>query len=80
MNLVEKNISFCKSAAGKTDQRKSEKIAEKTFGNTRRTGEESVQETVKSEMKSWADIVKKDNQAQRKNLTENTINLTVRLQ
>ena len=77
---MEKNISLCKSAAGKTDQPKSEKIADqKKLLEIHEGQAESVQETAKSEMKSWTDSVKKDNQAKRKNLTENTINLAVRL-
>ena len=38
-----------------------------------------MQETVESEMKSWADIVKKTNNTQRKNLTENSVKQAARL-
>ena len=54
---------------------KSEKIADQKQGQMN-----SVQETVKSEMKSWTDIVKK-NTAQRpsgKPLTQNSIKRAVR--
>ena len=81
MNLVEKNTEFCKSAAGKIDEMKSEKIADQKLIIEAQQGQmTSVQETVKSEMKSWTDIVKK-NTAQRpsgKPLTENSIKQAVR--
>ena len=81
MNLAEKNIEFCKSAAGKIDVMKSEKIADqKLIIETQQGQMNSVQETVKSEMKSWTDVVKK-NTAQRpsgKPLTENSIKQAVR--
>ena len=81
MNLVEKNIELCKSAAGKIDVMKSEKIADQKLIIEAQQGQmNSVQETVKSEMKSWTDVVKK-NTAQRpsgKPLTENSIKQAVR--
>ena len=81
MNMVEKNSELCKSAAGKIDDMKSEKIADQKLIIEIQQGQmNSVQETVKSEMKSWTDVVKK-NTAQRpsgKPLTENTIKQAVR--
>ena len=60
---------------------KSEKIADqKLIIETQQGQMNSVQETVKSEMKSWTDVVKK-NTAQRpsgKPLTENSIKQAVR--
>ena len=59
-NLIEKNIELCKSAAGKIDQLKSEKIADQKLLIEIQQGQiNSVQDTVKSEMKTWADIAKK---------------------
>ena len=81
MNLVEKNTELCKSAAGKIDEMKSEKIAyQKLIIEAQQGQMTSVQETVKSETKSWTDVVKK-NTAQRpsgKPLTENSIKQAVR--
>ena len=80
LNLVEKNIDLCKSAAGKMDEMKSEKIADQKKIIEIQHGQiNSVQETVKSEMKSWADVVQK-NTAQRsgKLLTENSVKQAVR--
>ena len=82
LHLVEKNVELCKSAAGKIDQLKTEKIADQKLLIEFQKGQiSSVQETVKSEMKSWADVVKKNTiQAQRngKPLTENSIKQAVR--
>ena len=55
MNVIEKNVDLCKAAAGKIDQLKTEKIADQKLLLKFQQGEaKSVQETVKSEMKSWA--------------------------
>ena len=59
VNLEEKNINLCKSAAGEMDQLKSEKIADKTKLLEIHEGQESVQEGVITEMKGWADNIKK---------------------
>ena len=78
MNVIEKNVDLCKAAAGKIDQLKTEKIADQKMLLKFQQGEvNSVQETVKSEMKSWADIAKK-NTNQRKQITENTVKQAVR--
>ncbi|KAL5265537.1 hypothetical protein ACHWQZ_G006308 [Mnemiopsis leidyi] len=74
LHLVEKNVELCKSAAGTIDQLKTEKIADQKLLIEIQKGQiNSVQETVKSEMTSWADVVKKNtSQAHRigKPLTE----------
>ena len=81
LNLVEQNIELCKCAAGKIDEMKSEKIAEQKQLIDMQQGQiDSVQETVKTEMKSWTDVVKKNsNQRQGKQISsENTIKHAVR--
>ncbi|KAL5256543.1 hypothetical protein ACHWQZ_G011706 [Mnemiopsis leidyi] len=82
VNLIEQNVELCKSAAGKMDQLKSDKIADqKLLIDLQKTQINSVQETVKSEMKSWADVVKKNvnlNQRNAKPLTENSVKQAVR--
>ena len=80
LNLIEENIELCKCAAGKMDQLKSEKIADqKLLIELQQAQMNSVQETVKSEMKSWADVVKKtNNQRNAMQLTENSVKQAVR--
>ncbi|KAL5253811.1 hypothetical protein ACHWQZ_G013549 [Mnemiopsis leidyi] len=82
LGLIEQNVELCKCAAGKMDQLKSDKIADqKLLIELQQTQMNSVQETVKSEMKSWADVVKKNsnvNQRNVKQLTENTVKQAVR--
>ena len=81
VNLMEKNIELCKSAAGKMDQLKSEKIADQKILLDIQKGQvDSVKDTVKSEMKSWVDVVKKNtNQRNGKQLTENSVKQAVRI-
>ena len=80
LNLIEQNLELCKCAAGKMDQLKSEKISDqKLLIEMQQTQMNSVQDTVKSEFKSWADVVKKNNnQCNIKQLTENSVNQAVR--
>ena len=80
MNLIEENVELCKCAAGKMDQLKTEKIADqKQLIELQQTQMNSVHDTVKSEMKSWADVVKKNNnQRQGKQLNENSVKQAVR--
>ncbi|KAL5251536.1 hypothetical protein ACHWQZ_G017041 [Mnemiopsis leidyi] len=82
LGLIEQNVELCKCAAGKMDQLKSDKIADqKLLIELQQTQMNSVQETVKSEMKSWADVVKKNsnvNQRNVKQLTENSVKQAVR--
>ena len=63
------------------DQLKSEKIADQRLLLEIQQGQiNSVQDTVKSEMKSWADVVKKNtSQRNGKPLTENTVKQAVRI-
>ena len=81
LNLVEKNVELCKCAAGKIDQLKYEKIADQKLLIEAQHGQiNSVQETVKTEIKSWADVVKKNtNQRNGKQLTENSVKQAVRI-
>ncbi|KAL5264420.1 hypothetical protein ACHWQZ_G005491 [Mnemiopsis leidyi] len=82
VSLIEQNVELCKCAAGKMDQLKSDKIADqKLLIELQKNQINSVQETVKSEMKSWADVVKKNvnlNQRNAKPLTENSVKQAVR--
>ena len=80
LNLIEQNLELCKCAAGKMDQLKSEKISDqKLLIEMQQTQMNSVQDTVKSEFKSWADVVKKNNnQRNIKQLTENSVKQAVR--
>ena len=58
-NMLVKNIDLCKSAASKVDNLKTEQIASQTeLIKTQQEQLNSVQETVKTEMKSWADVAK----------------------
>jgi hypothetical protein len=81
MNFAEKNMQLCKSAAGKIDELKSEKIADQRLLLEMQQGQiNSVQDTVKSEMKSWADVVKKNTgQRNGKQLTENSVKKAIRI-
>ena len=80
-NLIEKNVELCKSAAGQIDQLKSEKIADQKLIIEIQQGQiNSVQDTVKAEMKTWADIAKKNvNQRSGRQLTENSVKQAVRI-
>ena len=80
LNLIEQNVELCKCAAGKIDQLKSEKIADqKMLIEIQQTQMSTVQDTVKCEIKSWADVVKKNNnQRNVKQLTENPVKQAVR--
>ena len=80
-NLIEKNVELCKSAAGKMDQLKSEKIADQKLLLDIQKGQvNSVQETVKSEMKTWAEIVKKNTSHRNgTQLTEKSVKQAVRI-
>ena len=71
---------LCKSAAGKMDKLKSEKIEDQRLLIEFQQGQiNSEQDTVKSEMKSWADIVKKNtSQRNGKQLIENSVKQAVR--
>ena len=58
-NLVDENIDLCKSAACEVDQLKSEQIKnQKKIIEAQQEQLISVQETVKTEFRSWADVTK----------------------
>ena len=80
LNLIEQNVELCKSAAGKIDQLQSEKIDDqKMLIEMQKNQMNAVQDTVKCEIKSWADVVKKNNnQRNVKQLTENSVKQAVR--
>ena len=60
VNLCEKNLNTCKSAASKLDQMKTAQIeSQKKLLEIQQERIDSVQQTVKTELKSWADVVKK---------------------
>ena len=78
VSLYDKNISLCKSAAAKCDQLKSEQIElQKQLINAQNDQIAAVQKTVKTEMKSLADIAKK-NLTQSKVVTAKTVKEAVR--
>ena len=61
VNMYEKNITLCKSAAAKFDQLKTEQIEmQKQLINNQKDQINSVQKTVQTEMKTWADVAKKN--------------------
>ena len=78
VSLVEKNLELCKLAANKVDEMKSELIEnQKELLKKQQDQIDSVQKTVKTEIKSWADVVKKNNN-QTKLLTTKTVKEAVR--
>ena len=78
VRLFQKNIDLCKSAATKCDHLKTEQIEiQKQLIKTQNDQMDSVQESVKTEMKSWADVVKK-NASQGKVLATKTVKEAVR--
>ena len=59
--LADKSVSLCKSAAGVIDELKTEQLlSQRKLIETQQQQNDAVQQTVKSEMKSWSDIVKKN--------------------
>ena len=80
LNLVEQNVELCKCAAGKADQLMSEKItSQKLLIEIQQTQMNTVQDTVESEIKSWTDVVKKNNnQLNVKRLSETSVKQAVR--
>ena len=60
VNLYEKNLKTCKSAAVKIDQLKSDQIEnQKKIMQIQDMKIDSVQQTVKTELRTWADVAKK---------------------
>ena len=59
--LLKENVRVCKAAAAKIDELKTEKLADqKSLIDCQQKQLESVKTAVKTEMKSWSDIVKKN--------------------
>ncbi len=59
--LFQSNVDLCKAAAGKIDELKTEQLSsQKTLLKLQQKKLDAVQETVKTEMESWSDIVKKN--------------------
>ena len=57
VSLFEKNLNTCKSAAVKIDQLKTEQIEnQKKLMEIKDMKIDSVQQTVKTELKTWADV------------------------
>ena len=70
ISLVEEHVNLCKSAAEKVEELKDEQISnQQKLIEVLQEQFTGVQKTVKSEFKSWADVVKK-NTNQRNQLTE----------
>ena len=64
VKLMSKNIDICKSAAGKIDDLKTAEIkTQKKMLELQEKQLQSVQATVKTEMQSWSDVVKKNCQS-----------------
>jgi hypothetical protein len=77
VNLYEKNLDTCKSAAIKMDQLKSEQLEnQKKLLQIQEEKMDSVKQTVKTELKSWSDVVKKG--IPNKQLTAKTVKEAVR--
>ena len=78
VSLYDKNVNLCKSAAVKCDQLQTEQIAlQKQLLDSQNDQITSVQKTVQSEMKTWADVARK-NVTQSKVLTAKTVKEAVR--
>ena len=75
---MRENVNTCKSAASKLDQMKTEQIEnQKKLLEFQQERIDSVQQTVKTELKSWADVVKKGNSSN-KQLTAQSVKEAVR--
>ena len=78
VSLMEENVNLCKSAAAKIDELKSEQILnQKKLLDVQEKQINGVQTVIKTEMKSWADVVKK-NSKQSTQITPNTVKQAVR--
>ena len=79
MKLFDDNMNLCKSAAGKLDQMKSEQIEMQSKLLTIQQREiDSVQETVKAEMSSWADVARKNSTTNAKTFTAKEVKKVVK--
>ena len=76
-SVCEDNIILCRSAAEKIDELKDNHIScQKELLESQKTQINSVQKVVKTEMKTWSDVVKKNinqNQTQQVNVTKKTM-------
>ena len=78
LKMYEKNVSMCKSAAAKLDHMKNEKInLQKQLIDFQSEQMNSVKKTVETEMKTWAEVAKK-NITQSKVVTTKTVKEAVR--
>ena len=78
VKMYEKNVNLCKAAAAKFDELKSEQIeVQKRLISIQTDQIDSVQKSVRTEMKSWADVARK-NVSQNKVLTTKTVKEAVR--
>ena len=60
VSVFEKNVDLCKSAAEKIDELKDSNMSiQKEIIASQKSQVNSVQQTVKTELKSWSDVVKK---------------------
>ena len=60
VTVCENNVDLCKSAAEKIDELKDSKMSyQKEIIEAQKSQLNSVQKTVKTELKSWSDVVKK---------------------
>ena len=63
VNIFDRNLHVCKAAAAEMDQLKSEQIKNQNeLIRIQNNQINSVQETVKNEIKTWADVVNKNNE------------------
>ena len=63
VNIFDRNLNVCKAAAAEMDQLKSEQIKNQNeLIRIKNNQINSVQETVKNEIKTWADVVNKNNE------------------
>ena len=77
VRAYEKNLNICKSAAVKIDQLKSDQIVnQKKLMEIQDKQIDSVQQTVKTELKSWADVAKQGITS--KPITKHTVKEAVR--
>ena len=78
VTLMEKNVDLCKSAAVKLDELKSEQINnQKKLLEAQQKQINGVQTVIKTEMKSWTDVVKQ-NTGPSNQITSNTVKQAVR--
>lgn len=78
VTLIENNIELCKTAAVKLDQLKTEQLeSQKKLLEIQEDQITGVQNVIKTEIKSWADVVKQ-NDNESKQITSKTVKKAVR--